>query len=309
MWIARGLESFPPEVRGSVVALGTFDGVHLAHRAILAMAVERARELGVPAVGCTFDPHPAEVLQPGRAPQPITPLEERLDLMATTGIGGTVVLPFNRETAAIEPEVFVKDVLLGRLLAREIVVGYNHTFGRAARGNAELLRQLAERLGFQARIAPPYELDGVPVSSSEIRSALQAGDVERAARFLGRPYSVGGRVVQGDGRGRSLGFPTANLEPDRTPLVRTGVYACGVSIDGERRQAVVNVGVRPTFGVNVLGIEAHVLDFEADLYGKRIRIDFLRRLRDETRFPSVDALRAQIAADIASARQAWSAWS
>ena len=306
MWIARGLESFPPESRGSVVALGTFDGVHLAHRSILATAVERGRALGVPAIGCTFDPHPAEVLQPGRAPQPITTLEERLALIETTGVDGTVVLPFNRETAAIEPEVFVKDVLLGRLLAREIVVGYNHTFGRAARGNAEILRQLAERLGFQARIAPPYEVDGVPVSSSEIRSALQAGDVERAALFLGRPYSVAGRVVRGDGRGRSLGFPTANLDPDRAPLVRTGVYACGVILDGKSRQAVVNVGVRPTFGENVLGVEAHVLDFASDLYGQRIRIDFLRRLRDETRFPSIDALRAQIAADIAKARQAQS---
>ncbi len=303
MWIARGLESFPPEVRGSVVALGTFDGVHLAHRAILAMAVERARTLGLTAVAFTFDPHPAEVLQPGRAPQPITTLEERLALVETTGVDGTVVLPFNQETAAIEPEVFVKEVLLGRLEAREIVVGYNHTFGRAARGNADLLRQLAERLGFQARIAPPYEVDGIPVSSSEIRSALQAGDVERAARFLGRPYFVAGRVVRGDGRGRSLGFPTANLEPERTPLVRTGVYACEVIVDREERQAVVNVGVRPTFGVNTLNVEAHVLDLEADLYGKQMRVDFIRRLRDEARFPSVDALRAQIAADVANARQ------
>jgi riboflavin kinase / FMN adenylyltransferase len=304
MWIARGLESYPPEVEACVVALGTFDGVHLGHRAILGIAVARGHELGLPAVAFTFDPHPIDVLQPDRAPLPITTLDERLDLIGEAGADGTVVLPFTRETAAIEPEVFVKDVLLGTLHAREIVVGYNHTFGRGARGNARLLEELGARLGFRVHVSPAYAVDGVPVSSSEIRRALQAGDVERATRLLGRPYWLAGEVVRGEGRGQTLGFPTANLAVDRTPLVQNGVYACRALVRARSHEAVVNVGIRPTFGERALSIEAHLLDFSADLYGQRMRIDFLRRLRDETRFPSLDALRAQISADVRAARQA-----
>src|SRR5207237_1347263 len=155
----------------------------------------------------------------------------------------------------------------------------NHTFGRGARGTAALLEALGERLGFQAHISPAYTVGGVPVSSSEVRNALQAGDVERAAQFLGRPYSLVGEIVGGAGRGRTLGFPTANLRPDRAPLVRAGVYACRVEVGGEQHNAVVNVGVRPTFGEDTLAVEAYVLDFSGDLYGRRLGLDFIRRLR------------------------------
>jgi riboflavin kinase/FMN adenylyltransferase len=285
-----------------VVALGAFDGVHLAHRAILDTAVRRGRELGLPSVACTFDPHPMEVLQPGRAPVPITTMDERLALIAAIGVDGTIILPFTTETAAIEPEAFVKDILLARFRAREVVVGFNHTFGRGARGNAELLEALADRLGFRAHVVPPLAVDGVPVSSSAIRSALQRGDVEYAARLLGRPYSIVGAVVRGAGRGRTLGFPTANVEPDRPLLVPTGVYVCRAEVGRAEYEAVVNVGVRPTFGEHTVAVEAHVLDFTGDLYGQRVALHFLRRLRGEMKFPSVDALREQIARDIASAR-------
>lgn len=303
MWIIRGLESYPPDGAPVVVALGTFDGVHLAHRAVLSTAVSRGRDLGLPAIACTFDPRPTEVLQPARAPLAITTLEERLDLMGATGLDGSVVLRFTPELATVEPETFVKDVLLERVKAREVVVGYNHTFGRRARGDARLLTELAGRFGFRAHVAPPYEVDGLPVSSSGVRGALQAGDVERASRFLGRPYAVLGEVVPGAGRGRSLGFPTANLQPDRPLLVRSGVYACRVELEGVSRDAVVNVGTRPTFGEDSLAVEAHLLDFSADLYGKRLRIGFVRRLREEMRFPSVEALRQQIEADVENARR------
>lgn len=303
MWIVRGLESYPPDAAPAVVALGTFDGVHLAHQAILGRAVARGRELGLAAVACTFDPHPVEVLQPGRAPVAISPLEERLDLIATTGIDTTVVIPFTSALAAVEPEAFVKDVLVARLSAREVVVGYNHTFGRAARGTARLLEELGGRLGFRVHVVPPYEVDGSPVSSSAIRAALQAGDVERAARLLGRPYAIRGEVVRGAGRGRSLGFPTANIEPDRPLLVKVGVYACPATVDGQTYQTVVNVGVRPTFGEDRVAVEAHVLDFSGDLYGRGVHLAFVRRLRDERRFPSVEALREQIQADVNDARR------
>ncbi|MBI2216847.1 MAG: bifunctional riboflavin kinase/FAD synthetase [Candidatus Rokubacteria bacterium] len=303
MWIVRGLESYPPDAPPVVAALGIFDGVHLAHRAILATAVERGRDLRVPSIACTFDPHPTEVLQPDRAPRPISTLDERLELIASTGVDGALVLRFTRELAVIEAEAFVRDVLAGRLKVREVVVGYNHTFGRGARGNVTLLAELGDQLGFRVHVTPPFEVDGVPVSSTAIRAALQSGNVEGAARLLGRAYTVNGQVVQGAGRGRTLGFPTANLALDRPLLARSGVYACDAEMDGATWQAVVNVGVRPTFGEDRLAVEAHVLDFAGELYGRRIRVAFLRRLRDESRFPSVDALRQQIASDVASARR------
>jgi riboflavin kinase/FMN adenylyltransferase len=303
MRIVQGLESVPPDTPPSAVALGVFDGVHLGHRAILGTAVALAKAGGLHALACTFDPHPMEVLQPDRAPRPITPLDERLALIGATGVAAVVVLPFTRELAAIEPEAFVKDALLGRLKAREIVVGYNHRFGRGARGDARLLESLAGRLGFRAHVVPPTTVDGVAVSSTEIRAALQRGDVAAAARGLGRPYAIAGEVTSGAGRGRQLGFPTANVASDRTPLIPRGVYRGTVHVEGHARPAVVNVGVRPTFGETTLFIEAHLLDFTGDLYGRRVRLDFLEHLREEMRFASVEALKAQVARDIEAARR------
>jgi riboflavin kinase / FMN adenylyltransferase len=302
MRIVRGLESYPPDAPASVVALGVFDGVHRAHRAILDIAVARGREGGLVALACTFDPHPSEVLAPGRALAPITTLAERLELIAEAGLDTAVVLAFSHALAAREPEAFVEEILLDRLRARAIVVGFNHRFGRGARGDARLLETLAARRGFTAHIVPPLIVDGHTVSSTAARLALQAGDVEAAGRLLGRPYSVAGPVVQGAARGRTLGFPTANVQPDRPVLVPAGVYACRVDVVGEPYRAVVNIGVRPTFQETITTVEAHLLDFSADLYGRRVTLHFRHRLRDETRFPSVEALRAQIARDIETAR-------
>jgi riboflavin kinase/FMN adenylyltransferase len=299
----RGLESYPPDARPGAVALGAFDGIHLGHRAILGRAVTLARERGLEALACTFDPHPLEVLQPDRAPLPITTLADRLELIAETGIDTAVVVAFTRAIAALEPEAFVRDALAGTLRAREIVVGFNHRFGRGARGDARLLETLGPSLGFRTHVVAPLEVDGVPVSSSEIRAALGRGDLERAARLLGRPYALGGEVVHGAGRGRTLGFPTANVRMDlRLPLA-PGVYACRARVGPAEYRAVVNAGVRPTFGETELAVEAHLLDFSGDLYGQRIHLTFLRRLREERRFPSVEALREQIAADVAAARR------
>jgi len=303
MQIVQGLENFRPEAGGGVVALGVFDGVHLGHRAILATAVSTARRLALSPLACTFDRHPMEVLQPERAPLPITTLAERLDLIAATGIETVLVLPFTRALASIEPDAFVKDVLAGRLRAREVVVGFNHRFGRGARGDTALLEALGRELGFGTEVVPPLTLDGVPVSSTEIRTALQAGDVERAAAFLGRPYRIWGTVVRGAGRGHTLGFPTANLLADRTLLVPPGVYACRVRLDPRSLPAVVNIGRRPTFGETALAVEAHILDFDGDLYGGSIGLDFVARLRDERKFPSIEALKSRIALDVAEARQ------
>ena len=303
MQIVRGLPSVPPERRPSAVALGVFDGVHLGHRAILGAAVAHARATGAPALACTFEPNPLEVLQPDRAPLPITTLDERLDLIAACGVDGTIVLTFTRELAAVEPEAFVKDVLVDRLAARQVVVGFNHRFGRAARGDAALLRELGARMGFNVDVVAPLTVDGVPVSSTAIRAALGRGDVDAAARMLGRPYTLPGTVVAGAGRGRTLGFPTANVAPGRPVLVAPGVYACTFEVGEQARRAVVNVGVRPTFGEATLAVEAYLLDFSGDLYGQTVQLTFVSRVREERRFPTVDALRAQIADDVETARR------
>jgi riboflavin kinase/FMN adenylyltransferase len=303
MRIVRGLPPVPPEARPSAVALGVFDGVHLGHREILGTAVLHGREAGIPAVACTFDPHPIEILQPGRAPLPITTLDERLALIEGCGLDAAVVLPFTRDLASIEPEAFVKDVLLARLAAREIVVGFNHRFGRGARGDVAMLRSLGERLGFRTHIAEPLMVGGVAVSSTEIRAALQRGDLEFASLLLGRSYTLTGSVAHGAGRGRTLGFPTANIAPSRPVLVAAGVYACTAEVGGRKERAVVNVGVRPTFNETALAVEAYLLDFSGDIYGQTITLTFVSRIREERRFPSVDALRAQIDADVAEARR------
>ena len=223
MRILHGLPSFPPELRPSVAALGAFDGIHLAHAKILDTAVERARALGLPAVACTFDPHPTTVLRPSLAPAPIASLDENLARMAERGVDGTLVIPFTRDFAQIEAEVFVDDVLVRTLGVREIVVGFNHTFGRGARGTAALLKDLGHSHGFVTHVLPPLQVGGLTVSSSAIRDALRDGDVELARALLGRPYSVTGSVMRGAGRGRTLGFPTANLRPDRPLTLAAGV--------------------------------------------------------------------------------------
>lgn len=305
MRIVRGIESYPPDAGESAVALGVFDGVHLGHRAILATAVAEARRHGLVALACTFDPHPLEVLQPARAPLPLTSLADRLALIAETGIDAAVVVAFTREVAVVEPEGFVRDVLVGALQARDVVVGFNHRFGRGARGDSALLEALGGKLGFRAHVIPPLAIEGTPVSSSEVRAALQAGDVERASRLLGRPYSAEGEVVRGAGRGRTLGFPTANVRTDHPLQLPAGVYACQAFAGADRHAAVINVGVRPTFGETELLVEAHLLDFAGDLYGRRLRLQFLRRLRAERKFPDVEALRRQIALDVAAARTAF----
>ena len=293
MRIVRGLESFPPDAGPSAVALGVFDGIHLGHRAILGTAVAQARRHALAALACTFEPHPMEVLQPGRAPLPLTTLPERLELIAGTGIDTAVIVAFTPAVAAVEPETFVRDVLVGALQARHVVVGFNHRFGRGARGDARLLQRLGRDLGFQAHVVEPTTVDGVPVSSSEIR----------AARLLGRPYSVHGEVVRGAGRGRTLGFPTANVKTDRSLSLPAGVYACHAVVGASGYRAVINIGVRPTFDEAALVVEVHLLEFSGDLYGSRINLHFLRRLRDEQKFADVEALRTQIARDVAAARR------
>jgi len=303
MRILKGLPSYPPELRPSVAALGAFDGIHLAHAKILDTAVARARVLGVSAVACTFDPHPAAVLRPAQAPAPIATLEENLARIAERGLDATLVVPFTRELARVEAEDFVDEVLVRTLGAREVVVGFNHTFGAGARGTAALLLELGARRGFATHVLPPLQVDGLTVSSSGIREALRDGDVDLARALLGRPYSVSGVVKRGAGRGRTLGFPTANLQPDRPLVLAAGVYAARARWDGGRADAVVNLGYRPTFEESQYWIEAYLFDFSGDLYDRPLTLDFVRRIRPEKKFAGVEELKAQVFADMEEARR------
>jgi riboflavin kinase/FMN adenylyltransferase len=301
MKVIYGLESYPPDAPPTVVALGTFDGIHLGHQRILATAVVRARALGLPALACTFDPHPLQVLRPDQAPPPISTLEENLALIAEQGLDMTLVISFTPEFSNIEAATFVREVVHRALKAREVVVGFNHTFGRGARGNAALLHELARSLGLAVHVIQPQMANGVVVSSSAVREALREGDVQRVMRLLGRPYTIRGRVLRGRGRGRALGFPTANLNPGHPLILAPGVYAARASWHEGESGAVVNAGVRPTFGEGEYWVEAYLLDFSGDLYDRQLTLTFLERLRPEQRFPSVEALKAQVRRDIEAA--------
>jgi riboflavin kinase / FMN adenylyltransferase len=303
MQIVRGLDQYPPDAPPSVVAQGTFDGVHLGHQAVIRTAVERARARGVPPVAVTFDPNPLAVLRPAEAPPELLPLDERLGRIGEIGPDVCLVIPFTREFAGVEAEAYVADVLLGLLRAREIVVGFNHAFGRGARGTPALLSAVAAPAGVRVHVVPPLRVEGVTVSSTSIRDALREGNVRRAERLLGRAYTLRGIVAQGAARGRTLGFPTANLAAPPGLPVADGVYAARAAWDGASALAVVNVGVRPTFDGATRVVEAHLLDAVPDLYGRHLTLAFVERIRGERRFESVEALRAQIREDVAAARR------
>jgi riboflavin kinase / FMN adenylyltransferase len=274
------------------LAVGEFDGVHVGHREVIR---------GADTV-LTFEPHPRAVVAPDSAPKLLTPLNIKADLIGGLGVRELVVIPFDGSFAAQSPEEFVERVLIERLDARRVSVGENFRFGHRARGDAALL---ARQDGFETRVARMVELDGEIVSSTHIRGLVTSGDVERAARFLGAPFQMRGTVVHGDKRGRTLGYPTANLVPDPQLVVPDhGVYACRAVVGGREHVAAVNVGVRPTFrtGRGLL-VEAFLLDFDEDIYGVELRLDFLARLRGERRFESAEALVEQMDRDVVDTRR------
>ena len=274
------------------LAVGEFDGVHLGHREVIR---------GADTV-LTFEPHPRTVVAPDTAPKLLTSLEIKADLIAGLGVEELVVIPFDGSFAAQSPQEFIDRVLVEQLGAERVSVGENFRFGHRARGDAALL---AGQDGFETRVVELVELDGEIISSTHIRGLVAAGDVTAAARFLGAPFHMRGTVAHGDKRGRLLGFPTANLVPDpRLVVPDHGIYACRAEVGGEELVAAVNVGVRPTFktGRGLL-VEAFLLDFDRDVYGRELRLDFLERLRGERRFENVDALVAQMGDDVEQTRR------
>jgi riboflavin kinase / FMN adenylyltransferase len=306
----HALDDVPADWGGCVATIGVFDGVHLGHQRIVNRAAEIARGRNLPLVVLTFDPHPDEVIRPGSHPPLLTSAHRQAELLAALGADAICILPFSLEFSRLSPDEFVRVVLSERLHASAVVVGENFRFGHRAAGDVPLLAQLGEKYDFIAEGVPLLVVDGVTISSTYIRERLAAGDVEGAAAALGRPHRVEGVVVRGHLRGRALGFPTANLEtPPHTAIPADGVYAgwlTSLDLDGtetSRWPAAISVGTNPTFGEGERTVEAYALDRDdLDLYGRHAAIDFTARLRGTERFDTVEALVAQMRADVDRAR-------
>jgi riboflavin kinase/FMN adenylyltransferase len=296
------LEQAPEAPRGRSVALGTFDGVHRGHRRVIASALERARDKGAIASVATFDPHPLQVLRPEDPPHLLTTTAVKVDLFDTLGVDEAIVIPFTKELSRLSPEVFARDVLAGRLGVRYVSVGANFRFGHGAEGDAGYLRSRPE---FATHVVPLIEYGGEIVSSSRIRDLVSTGAVAEARELLAAPFQLDGRVVEGAARGRNLDMPTANLEPAPDVVVPAGgIYAATARVDGVEHPAAVSIGVRPTFEeAGELKVEAHLIGFGGDLYGKTLRLAFLDRLRDEERFESAEELIEQMRRDVEETRR------
>lgn len=301
MLVFRGISQ--PAPSATVLTIGNFDGVHLGHRALLARLCAVAGETGLPPAVLTFEPHPREFFAPESAPTRLSTLREKLELIAEDGVELAFVCRFNRTFAALSADRFIEDVLVGALRVRHLIVGDDFRFGARRAGDFALLQQAGETFGFRVEATPSVVDGGVRISSSAVRDALWAGELERAAELLGRPYVIDGRVVHGDKVGRQLGYATANIrmKHDRPPLL--GVFAVEVTgLGGRPLPGVANLGYRPTANAVVRPIlEVHLLDFADDIYGAHLTVRFLHKIRDEMKFPGFDALKAQIARDVDAA--------
>lgn len=285
-------------LRPTCLTLGVFDGLHLGHQRIMQTVVERAKSTNTTPTVITFDPHPRSVLSPQNAPPLLQTLDQRLAAFEFLGIGQAIVIRFDQEFAAIDADKFLRETVHERLQAKEVYLGKDFTFGKNRGGNIELLRRISNELGFFADEVPEVQLRGNRISSSKIRRFLQEGKVNLARRMLGRPYGVEGQIIHGFQRGRTIGFPTANLKPKNRVVPKYGVYATATLIGDQWRRSITNVGVRPTFeNETEPSVETYIFDFDADLYGDSLRLRFLHRIRDERKFNGIDELKAQIQKD------------
>lgn len=303
MLLITELQDLQQQFTNSIITLGNFDGLHLGHQELIRMVMARARETGAASMVVTFRPHPLKILCPEKCPPLISIYEEKIKLIGDLGVDVLVKIPFTLEFAGMPPETFVRDILCRRLGAREIFVGANYRFGRARQGTVQTLHELGQDCGFVVREVEQIALGGEVISSTKIRHLLRDGEVAHASRLLGRDYAITGVVIRGDGRGRTLGFPTANVAPKHEIVPAHGVYAVRLLVRDRFYAGIANIGVRPTFGKEKLSIEAFLFDFDEDLYGEEISVFFLERIREEQKFSGVEALISQIHQDIERARE------
>lgn len=305
MRLFRHYEHLPAGVRGGAVAIGNFDGVHLGHQAVIGEAGRIARSAGVPWSVLTLEPHPRCVFQPNVEPFRLTPFHAKARLIEALGVEVLVVVPFDREFAARSAREFVRRVLVDGMAARFVVSGHNFAFGHAREGHPQLLLQLGGEFGFDYTcVREVCDARGAPYSSTRVRKCLVEGDLEGARELLGRPFEIEGRVIPGDRRGRTIGFPTANIQLGDYIRPLRGVYAVRVGVDdGLRYDGVANLGMRPSFGGTEVLLEVHLFDFNGDLYDHHLRVAFMHYIRAEKTFDGIDALKAQIAADANGARE------
>ncbi|MDX1675221.1 MAG: bifunctional riboflavin kinase/FAD synthetase [Longimicrobiales bacterium] len=290
----------PPNHGGTVITVGTFDGVHRGHWEVLEALRKRAGEVGMPAVLVTFHPHPLQVVRPDDAPELLTTPLEKKEILAESALDYAVFIPFTETLRSYPPERFVREILIDRLRMKHLVIGYDHGFGRGRSGDVDTLRDIGDRLGFAVDVVEALRTNGDAISSTKIRTALREGRVEEAARGLGRPYSARGPVIRGDGRGRALGFPTANIHiTDAGKLLpREGVYAVCATLRSGTYRGVLHLGPRPTFEGSPPSVELHLFDFDDDLYGEEVRVDFCARIRGIHRFGSRQELVEAIREDV-----------
>ncbi len=286
-----------------VVTLGNFDGVHLGHRAILKATMDRARAAGGTAFAITFEPHPEKFLFPDRAPRLILVPEDKLEFLRLSGLDGVIVFDFTRELSLVPPREFVRDYLLDRIGAREVVIGHSVNFGHKRAGNAAVMVELGRELGFDTAVVGPVKVAGMEVSSTKIRELISTGDMRGAAKLLGRYHFLHGPVVHGRERGRTIGFPTANIQSETECIPPDGVYATRVVLEDGAFASITNIGMRPTFNEDARSVEAHIFDFNRDIYGQRVKLELIERIRGEKKFESAEALRKQIAMDLDKAHE------
>jgi riboflavin kinase/FMN adenylyltransferase len=304
--LLRQLTNLPAELRGGAVTIGNFDGVHWGHARIVARALERAGEVGGPAVVFTFDPHPVRLLRPAEAPPPLTWTDRKAELLARLGIDAVIAYPTDEALLSLGPREFFERIVREQLGARAMVEGPNFYFGRGRSGTIDVLRDLTRAAGISLDVVEPVEVDGQYVSSSRIRKLLGEGRVDEAARMLTEPYRIRGMVTHGAGRGAKIGFGTANLDAIDTLLPKPGVYAGRSAVDGTRWPAAINIGPNPTFGEHALKVEVHLAGWQGGpLYGQVLEVDFLAPLRDVQKFSDVEALKRQLEEDVLAARRAF----
>ena len=307
MEIYRGIQQLTTSVVRPVVTIGNFDGLHLGHQHIVRLAVDKAKSLNGTSIAYTFRPHPQVALRPGANVQLLSTYDEKLQLLEELGVDIVIEEPFSREFSTVAPEQFFSDVLLRRLSAQAIVVGYDFAFGKERQGHLEVLKKMCENAGVELQIVPPQRVASEVASSSRIRQHLLSGEIGEANALLGRPFSYHGIVIKGEGRGRKIGFPTANLKLENKLALPYGVYATWAIVGGTSRyKSVTNVGVRPTFfeadpELPAL-VETHLLDTSQDLYGMTLEVQFVEKLREERKFDGVKSLIQQIQLDVISAR-------